>query len=102
MDKIAQMICMAKRAGKLILGFDVVKQALQKDEAELILIASDVSPKTEKEIMFFLEKFDGDFLKVDITLDEFWFLIGKRVGVIAVTDQGFSDKIKTLVTSHTN
>lgn len=89
---------MAKRAGKLVMGFDVVKTSLQKDEAFLLLLAFDVSEKTKKETEYLSKTFSCPLiiLPESYTLDALWYAIGKRVGVMSVTDEGFANKISTI------
>lgn len=96
MDKLIQMITLAKRAQKLILGFDVVKASLQKGEAVLLLSASDISEKTNKEVRFLSEQFECPRISIPYTLDALWYSLGKRVGVISVIDEGFAKKITEL------
>ncbi len=93
MNKVIQDISLCKRAGKLILGFDVVKQSLVDNVAMLLVIASDVSPKTRKEVEFLSQKYKVKLVTINITLDELWYILGKRVGVISVIDKALSEKI---------
>ena len=48
MDKVISALSLSKKAGKLILGFDVVKESVQNKTAKLVVLASDVSFKTKK------------------------------------------------------
>lgn len=96
MDKLLQAITLAKRAGKLIMGFDVVKSSLQKGEAFLLITASDISEKTDKEARFLSEQFECPRIAVPYTLDALWYAVGKRVGVMSVTDEGLANKIASL------
>lgn len=98
-DKLISTITFCKRLGKLALGFDAVKSAMQLDEAALVLTASDLSPKTKKEIQYLSEVFAVPIRGVELTLDELWYLIGKRAGVIAVCDEGFAEKLIRLTDS---
>ncbi len=93
-EKITQDITLAKRAGKLIMGFDVVKESLQNKTCKLLVISEDVSEKTRKEVLFLKNKYEMDIVFVDLTLDELWYLVGKRVGVMCLNDDGFANKIK--------
>lgn len=92
-NKILQDISLCKRAAKLVLGFDVVKTALQKEEIYLLIMANDLSEKSKKEVMFLSNKYEQEVIVAPATLDEMWYLIGKRVGIIGVTDEGLSKKI---------
>lgn len=91
--KLAGTLSMCKRAGKLVIGFDMVKESLHKKNAQLILFAEDLSPKTEQDIRFLAGQHGVPCQKLPITMDELWYLIGKRVGVAAVTDTGFARKL---------
>lgn len=93
-EKITQDITLAKRAGKLIMGFDVVKDTLQNKTCKLLVISEDVSEKTRKEVLFLANKYEMDIVFIDLTLDELWYLVGKRVGVMCLADDGFANKIK--------
>lgn len=94
MNKLTSSITFCKRLGKLTAGFDAVKDKLDSKEAKLILLASDLSQKTLKEIEYLCGIFEVPFYQTAITLDEYWYLIGKRSGVLAVTDSGFARKIQ--------
>ncbi len=93
MEKLAAALSLSKKAGKLVLGFDVVKEAIQNKKAALILLSEELSPKTRKEVEFLCGKYAVGMKELPFRLDEIWYLIGKRVGVIAVTDAGLSEKI---------
>ncbi len=83
-------ITLCKRAGKLILGFDLVKAAMQVGEAELVILASDISPKTKKEMLFLAENYEYEVVDTVLTMDELWYSIGKRAGVLAISDAGLA------------
>lgn len=72
------------------MGFDAAVQELEspKSRAAGLLLAADVSPKTEKEIRFAAEKRGRRVVRSDFTMDEAEAALGKRVGVFLVTDEG--------------
>lgn len=82
----------ARKAGRLSLGFSASKEAIVSNKAKLIIVANDISEKTEKEIRFFVggkcpvEKLVFDTEAVSKA-------IGFRAGVIAVNDEGFAQAI---------
>lgn len=84
---------MCKRASLLIMGFDVVKKSMQDGSAELIIVASDLSPKTLKEVIYLSSQFEIEVLTIKQTLDELWYILGKRAGVLSITDYKLSKKI---------
>lgn len=83
-------LTLCKRTGKLVVGFDLVKSAMQLGEAELVVIASDISPKTKKEVLFLAENYEYEVVDTVLTMDELWYSIGKRAGVLAIADAGLA------------
>lgn len=94
MNKLTQTLSMTMRAGRLVLGFDPVKDALRKGQAALILTAADLSEKTKKEAAFLAQQTAVPCRAVPLKLDELWYLIGKRAGVLCVTDEGLANKLE--------
>ena len=96
MDKALSTICLCRRAGKLVIGFDAAVQELgsPKTKAAGFVLASDVSAKTEKEIRFAAEKHGKEVLKAPFTMDEANAAIGKRVGVFLILDAGLYGSVK--------
>lgn len=92
-SKILQDLSLTKRAGKLVLGFDVVKSSLMDGSAYLLVTANDLSKKTNKEVAFLQGKFNIPHITLNHTLDELWYVLGKRVGVMSVTDKGLSEML---------
>ncbi len=90
-SKTSGLLTICKKAGKLTAGFDSVKQAMRDNKAFCVLVSSDISPKTLKEVMFFAEG-RQTIIHTDITTDEFYFLLGKNIAVIAVCDEGFAKR----------
>ena len=92
-NRLAGTLSLCRRAGKLSMGFDQVKESVQKGNAQLILLARDLSPKTAQEIRFLAQPKGIHCQEIAYTMDELWYLIGKRIGVAAVTDRGFAAKL---------
>lgn len=72
------------------MGFDAAVQELEspKTKAAGLLLAADVSPKTEKEIRFAAEKRGRTVVRAGFTMDEAEAALGKRVGVLLILDEG--------------
>ncbi len=96
-DKLFGLLSICRKSGRMALGFDMSKEAAEKGRAELILLASDISPKTEKEVRFFAR--NKKIIKTAYKIDDFFYGIGKKVGVVAVCDKGFAEKAESLVNS---
>ena len=96
-DKVLGMLSLCRRAGRLLAGFDVVKAGLQEHQVEVVLLASDLSRKTEKEIRMAAQRSQTPALTLGRTMDEIWMVLGRRSGVIGITDPGFARQIQTLI-----
>ncbi len=93
MDKFVQTLTLCKRANKLVIGFDCVKRVARLGTAEVIITAADLSEKTLKEVKFLANEMEIPLVSIDKTLDELWYIIGKRAGVMAITDYKLAQKI---------
>ena len=94
-DRIAAPLTMCRRAGKLLLGFDPVKEAAGQNRVCLILLAADTSPKTEKETRFFAGEIPVRKLPYD--MDALTAYFRKRTAVFGVCEQGFAAKLLSLL-----
>ena len=91
-NKLCGLLGIAKRSGHILIGFDAVRAALLADKTQLILLASDCSPKTEKELRFAAKDSTCPIHTVDGTKDEIAAALGmqKPVAVVATDDPGFA------------
>jgi len=87
--KLLSALALARRARKLVIGFDAVIDSAKKRETLLVLISTELSPKTAKEAAFHCERLGVPLLTAPISLDEALKVLGKHSGVFGVTDQGF-------------
>ena len=94
-ERLTGILTMCRKAGKLLLGFDAVKDAAQQDQVQCILLAADISPKTEKEIRFYAK--DLPIRQLPMDMDALKCFFRKRTAVFGVCDAGFSAKLLTLL-----
>lgn len=82
---------MARRAGKILLGYDKIKASGKK--FNLILICSDVSERTLRNARLYVKETGvAEFLPM--TMFELGKILGaEKVGVAAVEDDGFAKAI---------
>lgn len=82
-----------RKNGKLIMGFDAVCREFASEKSPLVGVAvsGDLSPKTLKELLFQRDKAKSSakICRLSATMDELAAVLGKKCGVIAVTDEGF-------------
>lgn len=89
MADIKGSLSMCRRAGKLTVGMDEVKNACKAGRACGVLVASDVSAKTFKEIKYVCAYEGVKLYGAGMTMDDIGDCLGKRFGILAVTDSGF-------------
>ena len=83
-DSLLPSIGLARKAGKLILGFDAVSTACKNSTAALVLLSEDLSPIVRIAQQYEIRWFDAPFQMGDIDR-----LLHKRAGILAVSDEGF-------------
>ena len=98
-NQILGMISLGRKAGKLIAGFDTVKQSADEHKAAVVLTAADISAKTLKEVVFFCNKYHVTHIGLPCSMLELQTVVGRKAGVLALTDSHFAEKIALLVTA---
>ena len=89
MNKFLSTLGLARRAGKLTYGFDMVLSNLPK--THLILLAEDCAERTRRNIREAAEEFGLPMLDIPYTKESLGMSIGtKPVGIIGVADRGFA------------
>lgn len=91
-DKWMGMLSLCRKAGKLRIGFEPVKDSITAGEARLVLFSSDFSPRSRERMEHFLAR-NGDppgIRTVEATMAHLAQVCGKQTGVLAVTDEGFA------------
>lgn len=84
----------ASKARKLSYGMNDAKTSLNKGKAKLIIVASDVSEKSQKEIRFLSSNKDINVITLEsITIETVSNAVGRKCGIISVNDSGFADAI---------
>ena len=73
-----------------------------KSKAAGIILAADLSPKSEKEIRFHAEKHGVKVAQGEFTMDDAMHAIGKRTGIFLVLDAGLYSSITKHITDNKN
>ncbi|WP_295152156.1 ribosomal L7Ae/L30e/S12e/Gadd45 family protein [uncultured Ruminococcus sp.] len=84
------LLSMCRKAGKLVMGMDMVKDACAAGTARAVFIADDLSAKSQKEVRYNCARYDVKMYKLGVTMDDIAYGVGKRTGVLAITDAGFA------------
>ena len=70
------------------------RTSINRGKAKLIIVASDVSGKSQKEIKFFSSNKDIKVITLEsITIETVSEAVGRKCGIISVNDSGFADAI---------
>ena len=90
---ILSTISLCRRAGKLLMGFDVTAQAVQKGTVRHVFVCRDVAENSRKAISRRCGNCGVTVLELPAEMDEIEYYVGKRAGILAVTDLGLEAKI---------
>lgn len=72
------------------MGYDASVLAIKDNKAQLVIIAKEISAKTEKNAIFEAERKNVKYVNCSYTTDEIAHAIGKRAGVLVVIDENFA------------
>lgn len=86
-DKIYSMIGIARKGGKVAIGYDVTCLEIQKNKSDLVLIASDASDKTKKNVQFVCDKYNCKYIEYGEKE-----VLGKSLGRKMVSVLSINDK----------
>ncbi|HAJ97645.1 MAG TPA: 50S ribosomal protein L7 [Ruminococcus sp.] len=95
-QKLTGILSICRKAGKMEMGFATCKELLPTKKVSGVLITSDISPKSSKEVHFFCQKYHVPVCNLPLTIDEIGFTVGRKAAVITVLDAGFFDRINQL------
>ena len=95
-NRFLSMLGISKKAGKLVLGFDPAAEEMQKGKVVLLILSDDLSPKTAAKIEKTAQDNKVKAIKAKCSMDEISWSIGKRTGILAVTDTGLAKSLEKL------
>ncbi len=93
MADISGLLSMCRKAGRLVLGMDEVKGSCLRHEARCVLTARDFSDNSLKEIERVCVRSKIPMINLPDTMDDIAAAVGKRCGVMSVTDKGFAEAV---------
>lgn len=95
-QQISNLLGLAQRAGRLVSGEDLVVEAIQKGQVKLVFLASDAADNLRKKICDKSKTYQVEVVTAFSTL-ELSSAIGKARKVLAVTDAGFTKKMRSIM-----
>lgn len=101
MNKLLGLLSLCRKAGKLKIGFEPVKEAAEMGEARLVLYAADFSPRSRERMERALEGSADppEQAGIGFSMEDLAQVCGKLAGVVAVIDDGFAAGMKKLMCS---
>lgn len=95
-NRLVSTVGLCRRAGKTVLGSDLVCKALRRKELFLVLLASDASDNTKKRIRDKTSFYKVSLAELPLTCDELGRSVGKMGGVacVGVADDSFSKALQ--------
>lgn len=93
MADITGTLSVCRRAGMLTCGTDEVKSSCRRKEARLVLMTSDFSERSKRDISDLCERLGINAVTISQSMDDIGYAVGKRFGVMSVSDKGFAEAI---------
>ena len=81
----------------MLQGFDAVSDAARNGILQLIITTKDLSPKSQKEIAYVAQQTEVALLAMPVGMADMERMLGKRYGILGISDQGLADSVAGLV-----
>ena len=90
------MFGFAMRAGKTVIGTELIERSLAHGSVRLVVISSGASDSTKKRLTRKSKFYRVSAIEVQISTDELGRLLGKSYApaAVALTDEGLANEIK--------
>lgn len=99
-QRLSGMLGFATRAGKIIVGTDLVCKAMAQGKVKLTVVSGEASDSTKKKLTVKSEFYGIKSVVADIDTEELGRVVGKmsNVAAVAVTEDMFAREILKLFT----
>ncbi len=96
LKRVSGMLGFAMRAGKLVVGTELVLRCVQKGLPKLVLVSSLASEGTKKKIRTKCEFYNVPRVEADIETEDLGKMVGKAsaISAVAITDAAFASEIE--------
>lgn len=95
-NRFLSMLGISRKAGLASLGFDKAKDCIFKGTAKVVVVCSDISEKTLKELEFHARKAGVQIIQSRYSMFDISNAVGSKTGIVAVTDSGIAKKLCAL------
>ena len=97
-SKVLTLLGFAAKARKLSYGMNATVFSVKQKKARTVLVASDISDKSKKEVNFYCEKFGVNFIALDnYNIESISRAVGKKCGIVSINDESFKESISTAI-----
>ena len=96
-NKFLSLLGMARKANRVSLGYDKALESVHNGKAFVVFVASDISEKTKRGLVFASEEMDVEIISVEHTIFDFTNAVGTKTGIVSVNDAGFAKKLVSLL-----
>lgn len=79
-QKIINILTICRKAGKIIPGFDAVKDAIYEGNVSCVVVTEDISDKTLKEVRFICKNCNIDIVELELDSYDMFDAAGKTGG----------------------
>ena len=95
MERILGMLGLAMRAGKLIIGTEMICRAMPRVKPMLVVVSSAASEGTKKKLRTKCEFYNTDIIQIDLDTEALGHLLGKTYtpAAVAVIEPGIAEEI---------
>lgn len=90
MNKIYSILGIARKGGNISIGYDVTYLDVKDNKSKLVLIATDASDKTKKNVQFICDKYETKYIEYGEKEILGKSLGKKMVSVISVKDMNIA------------
>ena len=95
-NKILSFLGIARKADRLFAGMDAVAESLKNGKACLLIIAEDISQRSAERLIRMAKEKNIPTRRLRGTIAELSTAIGKKAGIVAVADKGFTKRLLEL------
>lgn len=98
-QRLLGMLGFAMRAGKIIIGTEIVCKAMATKQApKLVIVSVSASDGTKKKLTTKCEFYGIKMVQINMSTDELGSILGKTYSpaVVGIADEGFANEIEKL------
>ena len=99
-DNLNGLLGLCRRANKIAIGHDAAITSIKQRKAFLAITCMDASDRLKKEIAdeCNFNNRNTKYVEAQFTMSELGLAIGKKAGVISIDDEGFANKLHSIIT----